>query len=381
MDNLTREDQFSKAFSPYGNRLDTTNDPNIMDLRIKCQQTISQYSSLDIYFDFIDNEAVNAIATKFEGSYFIGIYVGTIKVFGYLARKIASHPKTLFDFGNPSMETNFSKVYNAIIKNANHIIEDDPPAWPATDERQKLCILIYQQSILNILFHEIAHIVNGHIDYVQLLNIGYLEEVQNGKSNLSQMRSLDIQTLEIDADGSSALRTLQELWAIFDSDEDNFKCILHDYRSLFKLWSFVRFMCWRVMENSYVGQDLLGITHPPTAIRHDFTRIACIDLVKGRNAMLIEEYEISMALGVSATDEAFKFLSEIDPITPPLSKQLSILQKTHGAMIFAHWDFLRNQLLEFATDYLKEPNIYNDDNESFELQNAYKQLISHLKAQ
>ncbi|SHN43671.1 hypothetical protein SAMN05216311_11614 [Chitinophaga sp. CF418] len=80
---------------------------------LECRRTISLYSNEDIYFDIIDNDKVNAVAGKLDGSYYIGIYRGAIRVFDSLARKIASHPEILVDFGDPSKETNSNKIYNA----------------------------------------------------------------------------------------------------------------------------------------------------------------------------------------------------------------------------------------------------------------------------
>jgi hypothetical protein len=378
MDSSTRIEQFNRAFSRYGSRLDTTNNAFINDIRLKCQQIISDYSTKDIYFDIVDNANVNAGAKKFEGSYFIGMFRGTIDVFAFLARKFAAHPKILHDFGNPSKEINTNKVYNAIIKNSNSIIEEEPPARPITEERNRLCELIFQQSILNILFHEIAHIINGHVDLMQLSGITGLQEMEAEKLNLTPILSLDSQTLEIDADGFSAQQTLFDILSVFETNNSPYKTILPNYRSVFKLWSFVRFMCWRVMENSYVGERLITLTHPPTGVRQHFTRIACLDLVRGRGADALEEYEISFVLGVSDVDDAFRFLSEIDPVSSQLSKKESSLQITHGAILFGHWDTMREKLMKFTTNDLRAPNIWgNDPHEIKKMYNHFLEKIGY----
>ncbi|WP_345989298.1 hypothetical protein AAEU33_17650 [Chryseobacterium sp. Chry.R1] len=381
MSNQKREEQFSKVFSRYGNRIVTQDDNYLNQFRATCQETLAKYTDLDIYFDIIDNSRVNAVATKYEGSYFIAISKGTIKIFEYYARKFSANPNILSDFGPSNQENNVIKLQNSIIiKDEIYIIEEDPPVSPITKERRTLAELIFSQSILNIIFHELGHIVNGHIDFLESSKIHYLEEVQTESNKLTSILSLHRQTLEIDADAFSAIETLREMLAIFDSKEDKFKEILPNYRSVFKLWSFVRQMCWRIMENNYIGKGLLEITHPPTSLRSQYTRIANLDLVKGRGgSSLLDDFETSYTLGVSQADNAFRIISEMDTIPPVLSKELSNYHFHHGALIFCHWDFIREDLLPLASYSLRDPNIRDDQYN--EILKGYKQVISRLNLQ
>ncbi|WP_333597278.1 hypothetical protein [Chryseobacterium flavum] len=375
MSNLTKEEQFNNLFNKYGNRL-ITNDNSINQFRITARETISKYTNLDIYFDIIDEPRVNAVASKLNDSYFIAIFSGTIQVFDYLIRKICAHPNILTEFGNSSKECKTTKVYNAVIKNSIHIIEENPPVKPVTKERNRLSQLIFTQAVLNIIFHELGHIVNGHLNFLQLSKINYIEEVQIESTKLSSLESLDRQTLEIDADAFSAIETLRELFTIFNSQE--YQDILPCHKSIFKLWSFTRQICWRVMENNYIDKKLLEITHPPTGIRFQYTKIACLDLIKKRGGQkLVDIFEISYESGVYEADEALQTLSEKEQVLPPvLSEKLSTYHFTHGAIIFCHWDTIRVSLLPLDNYCLREPNIYDSANEILEV---YQKIISNAQ--
>jgi hypothetical protein len=377
MSNLKKEEQFSRAFKSYGNRLVAENNHSIDQFRIDCQKAFSKYTHLDIYIDIIDNSMVNAVARKFEDSYFIGIFKGTINILDYYSRKFTSHPNILFDFGSANQENNRTKLYNSIIKNDIHIIDEDPPILPITESRRQLRNLVFSQSILNIVFHELGHIVNGHIDLLKLSHTHSLEEIQMEQTKLTSMESLNRQTLEIDADAFSASETFLEILKVYDSKNDAYREILPNLRSVFKLWSFVRQMCWKIMENDYIGKDLLKITHPPTNLRFRYTRIAGLYIVKERgDADLIDNFEISFSLGVAQADEAFKILCEKETSPLTISKELSNYHFSHGLLIFCHWDFIRESLLPFASYPLRNPNICDDQYN--EILKNYKQVISKL---
>ncbi|RNA62653.1 hypothetical protein D1631_12255 [Chryseobacterium nematophagum] len=375
MNNQNQEEEFDGIFR---NRLITENNNFLRD----CKKIISQFTNMDIYIDIIDNPEVNATAAKSKNSntYFIALNRGTIELFDYYARKFCAHPDILFEFGNSRKENNSIKIYNSIIKNSNHIIEEDPPVKPITEDRQKLYKLVFSQLILNILLHELGHIVNGHIDFLQKSGIDYMEERQEKTKKLTIIQSLDSQTLEIDADAFSAIETLRVLMENFNT-KDIFKTLLPDYKLVFKLWAFVRQVCWRIMENNYIGKDLLEISHPPTGIRHHYSRIACLDLIKGRGGVeLIDLFNDSFALGTAQADEAFKIISETYTIPSPLSEKPSNEHMNHGGYIFCHWDSIRESLITFATYTLRDPNIYDDSSKSKEIKERYKQLILSSKS-
>ncbi|WP_286753861.1 MULTISPECIES: M48 family metalloprotease [Sphingobacterium] len=351
---------------------------SVVGLKEKLNQVAKDFSGpeIDIYVDFIDDTTVNAFATKIENTYFIGINIGVLSLYDFFAQKISANPNLLVEFGESAGESDTELIDLKSINDSN-VLENVLKPKPTTKSRTILANWIFQQSILNIFFHELGHILNGHVDLLLSGGVGFIQEYSSVKSKMSAMASLDRQTMEIDADAYSARSTFNTLMEEYNTNYQGCRDILKNENYVFRLWAFVRMLSWRILENNFIGENLLSITHPPTSLRYVFSRVSIVSLLSYRN-MDVDQFHIAYMSGSNEADHALKTILTNNFISDTLPGNIGILHNTHGAIIFCHWDDLREKLLQKTHIPLRDPNVFFDTEADREFQNQYKLLRERI---
>ena len=121
MDQLDQE--FNQAFAHKGGIWDLSElDENTYFKKLlkTCRNSISKFQNPtrnlpEYHMGIINNPEFNAVAKKYNGKYFIGIYVGTIMILDNLFKRMLSNPNILTSYGVASSETNTNKIFNAQI--------------------------------------------------------------------------------------------------------------------------------------------------------------------------------------------------------------------------------------------------------------------------
>lgn len=366
-----KKQTFNKLFECKGG----ISTMDLDELRDSLLKQFKRHTNIDIYLDFINNSEVNAVVAKFEGSYYIGINEGCLPVFNFLARKIAANPDILSEFGESGGENNRSKVQYLL---NIYPVEGEVKEEPLTQTRRYLALAIYTQLILNVAFHELGHILNGHIDLISSAKVNFLEERQSDDDKVTRLQSYDHQTLEIDADAFSAIETLRELREMQSSPDEPYQELFPDDKKLIKLWSFIRTLGWRLMEVNVKPENLLSIKHPPTNIRFDFSRVAGYENYKYLG-FDIEHFNENYYTGAEEVNTAIRMLSITDPLPISLNFEKNPQEMTHASFIFFHWDEIREKLKKHATIGLRDANIL-DTPAAQPLIEAYNNMKSLFKS-
>lgn len=168
----------------------------------------------NIYFDYIDNAYFNAVASiSSEGIYLIGLNVGSVIIIYDLFFRMLANPNILQHIGMSSLEKNVQPTIRNYYTDANlMLIYGDfdynkyQMAIPLDKVRQIYARHLVDIAIDFLVAHELTHIINGHIDYLnEKSDISEYEErifVYNENDVLTR------QTLEMDADSLAVSKGL-----------------------------------------------------------------------------------------------------------------------------------------------------------------------------
>jgi hypothetical protein len=157
-----------------------------------------------IHFDFILNSSVNAIAFKANDTYFIGVTGGTIAMLQLVFGRMLADRRLLTHIGNPQEESNHDPLSTPLIPNATKMYLSGAH-WVMPRSRMRISYFghLFDQALLFLIGHEVAHIVRGHVDYWQSKHSGaFFAEAES--SAIDDDDRLERQTLEADADRRSA---------------------------------------------------------------------------------------------------------------------------------------------------------------------------------
>jgi hypothetical protein len=171
-------------------------------------QVIEEYSACvpwraqvpKLHFDYIDDFNVNACAFSAEGCGFIGFNGGTVVRFAdFFARCLA---------GDWMFVADECRAHN------QRIDLDPVESWPATPEdyvrigfakfpedppRQQFMFALLQFALDFILDHELAHIIHGHLGWLEQRGSGDIY-VEHSSASARSEDPMIRQTLEFDAD-------------------------------------------------------------------------------------------------------------------------------------------------------------------------------------
>ena len=132
------------------------------------------FSPFEVEFAYINNPRLNAQVKLFvlEDKAYIGLNVGSaFTIFNYFFQAL-SHPNLLTNIGNPKSEENEKKKIQGVIFNINSdgtinqtYMNGQPMIeyFPNDPIRMNYARLLSLHSIIFLIEHEIAHLVNGHL--------------------------------------------------------------------------------------------------------------------------------------------------------------------------------------------------------------------------
>lgn len=141
---------------------------------------------------------------------FVGVSYGSSYVLGNLYGRLLAHPDVFSDFGDAQNESALNETFDFIPSSTDNFAFD--LILPKCPLRSKLAITFKNLAHDFLFFHELTHLRNGHLEFVN--------EKFGHKSTSSTLEALGeltgkdgmiFQTLEIDAD-CGAISTLLNTW-------------------------------------------------------------------------------------------------------------------------------------------------------------------------
>jgi hypothetical protein len=309
-----------------------------------------------IHLDFVSNENVNAFAFKSDGKYYIGLTYGTIYLLELIFMRMLSDSH-LFDIvGNPNEESDNLPPLAGFLPQAKKMYQAGKIAKrPKTIKRQYYAIHLFDQALLFLIGHEIAHITLGHIDYMQSKSKAAL--VAEMEWNAPDSEGLiERQCLEAQADMRSVFSRIESIklsHIAYASNASKFPSwldsnpsearLIFDWafamNSLFRLFGDVRFNSSQLATNSY----------PPLPLRRAMaTEIAYSAVMARWNPALKEKTLHALQTAMKYSEHAFAMILGEEISIGGLADAYSTLGKEHHKHLLEYSFRLQKQLAPFS---------------------------------
>lgn len=302
--------------------------------------------------DYIDNTLLNAVASKKDGKYYIGIYAGTFILLNELFLRMMSSPNIYPEIGDSSKEVPTKKLFNPHqfdLSIYSMCKPDDEDVMPK-DPTRRLYAALLTKTALNFLFdHEYAHIAFGHVDYLAASQkIFSMEE-----NEIIKVDPLNYQTLEMDADcfathqGMLLLKKINDSPLIVKEQRRPFYCGWENgmFNWLFAVYSLFRIFGYK----NYKLSELLQYTHPPTGIRQRIISASVMDTLADRIHAGITEKLIDINHEViDKVENAFNEISESELDRNAINFAYTSEANQHIGVIIENWKVVKPHLAPYS---------------------------------
>ena len=266
------------------------------------------------YIDIIDNNEPNAYATKSGNKYFIGITSGAIVLIYDTFFRIMSSKKILTDVGDPSKGMEAKKTLNPTLTELGQLTlpkEHHETSAPIDNTR-----ILFAQQLIKMVFefliwHEFAHVIFGHVDYVHsVLGSFEIEEIEGEKEPHNWLDALVSQTLEMEADGFATNRGLDILDVLItnpDALTSELRPYLNDWSSAIKMWVFAIYTFFRLFSNQNNVRGIEKASHPVPAVRSILVLATVCTILQPKNdAAFLERVSKICIDAAAAVEGAFE---------------------------------------------------------------------------
>jgi hypothetical protein len=365
-------DEFARAMRAQGGRVDTsTLDPKLGRIFEREAGRARTYvkSASDavprlppIYFDFIDNGSINAVAFRTEAGYAIGVNAGVVLRFFAIFGRAMADPQTLPWIGQSHIECrDLPPIADLFTENLSEYGVVDGRAAVARDPFRRLYGFHCAQTAFDFLVsHEVTHIANGHVDLEhEVNNVAALIEF-NSTQSVSAERLLARQTLEMDADCGAAsdgagtlLRKVMQPpifgqpWSEFYQESERaFFALMFSYHSLFRIFGDAQF----------TAHELVSSWYPPFRLRQYLVSATVLTYLHNKCATnLLDAWQNSNERNVIAESEKmFAALTGTKASVAGMEDALSPDGREHLNRLETNWaTIIRPKLLPLA--YAKLP--------------------------
>jgi len=314
------------------------------------------YSPFDVEFAYIDSSKVNAQVKLFvyDDKSYIGLNVGSaLIIFNYFFQ-ILSHPNLLLEIGNSNSEKYKKKKIQGVTFNINSdgtsnlVCAKGQPMieyFPVDKIRLDYARLLSLHSIIFIIDHEIAHLVNGHLAF--------------GEHSYFSGNKLDIfseQVLEWDADSwafsQGVNRTIKHISLSPNEMPEPIRWVYSSFENDLSAWLFSIISFFLL--NSALPFDIDKLEcdqHPPDALRASFALSTTLECLSAKsNEKLALKYQ-DMNLGVDVLKQSVDTISMLigNPIyLEEVKKAFSEPVLYHIQRLDSRWKEMRPLLEPFA---------------------------------
>jgi hypothetical protein len=362
----SEQSKFNNIFANRGGIF----DPSICDLAI-CPgfSKLFEYSKMEfysrletmrmvnpklpeVYLDYINNSELNAVATKVEGKYYIGVNMGAVLLLHDLFNRLLTSPLNFPHIGD-SINEKAKKIYNPELTDFSTLLVacDTSDLQGAKDsQRRDYAVHLTALSINFLLFHEYGHIVNGHVDLLGHLYKDFtIAEFNNNSSGFNSIMS---QTMEMDADQFAFtfnlwfldLFTQEPVKKVFN------KLLYKDFVAGITDLLFASYSMFRLFGHKNCAiEQLFKHTHPPVGIRQRFIFRTLDCLMKSRLGDTLDELISKTIVNV---EKAFCNISESTLEMGAIKKAYENDLEELMHIVTCNWNNLKPQLDPYAYNTL-----------------------------
>lgn len=357
--------QFNKHFAQYGGHFDYRMlvKPEILGGRLELLRDEinrirknTRHNLPEVYIDYINNVSLNALVSKTDEGYFIGINIGTYFILESLFFRILASKNILIEFGDVSKEKELNKLFNAQITDLDLLFALSPPEEPNIPQdtnRHLLAQILTFNTLLFLTTHEYGHIISGHLGLVgEITKLSTMEEALETPEYL-RINPLLSQTLEMDADSfgcKSGVERLITLYMNIYSLGPEIKPFFSSLETSLFLWCFSIYCLFRLFAHKSIDTSKIKeSSHPLPSIRQVIIMgTAKPVLEKAKLTDLAEKLDILMPQAVLEAEKAFKEISEqgFDARALILSGQPEAYNQVSA--IYDNWNNVRPLLEKYA---------------------------------
>jgi hypothetical protein len=314
--------------------------------------------------NFIDNPAVNAVASKLPASeqYYLGIHIGTFHILNDLFLRMLSSRTILPWVGDASKEKDTCKLFNPQITDLDQLFlakYNDPQGFMPFDYQRGYFAANYAKTALNFLFdHECGHIVSGHVRWVAGMGFTSMEEQDAPRAGISGM---DSQTLEMDADGFAAHHGILYMhWLMQGADllPKEKAAFIKDWETVLFNWTFAVYSLFRLFGyREYDNSRLTSYSHPPPGIRQRLMMLNLNQLLRYRLQVQFNKDPFDIMFdAIDHVEFAFNELSETPIKRNVLDFAYTEAGGRHLELILQNWPLMRDKLENHHYGYLAKAN-------------------------
>ncbi len=123
-----------------------------------------------VHLGVVQSHLLNAFAAEDSGWFLIGIYKGTYPFLLTVAARMLCDRRVLPNIGDPEKELELHEVPVTNLLSMEHTRREEKQPFPKCPVRHQYAHLLYQEIMEFLIFHELAHIVRGHVGYLSSLN-------------------------------------------------------------------------------------------------------------------------------------------------------------------------------------------------------------------
>jgi hypothetical protein len=219
-----------------------------------------------VYADFVQNPEFNAQAVPAGGMHLIVIFDGMPVVTTAIVRRMLADCRLFRHVGNVGVEADALPLYSRITPNASELLKTITAVAPKDDHRLIYCYHLQNTVFDFIAAHELTHIAHGHIAYMNAEYGRPMIDELNWKPGTPK-GSLEVQTMEMDADFNSAklmMQTIDRLWKERATLPPPMKEYYADRpKAVYDAGVAICIMCRMFGDESISGVDLTRSEHPP----------------------------------------------------------------------------------------------------------------------
>lgn len=297
----------------------------------------------NIYVDFIHNAAINAIATRDNDCYYIGVTTGALFMLRAVIGRMLSDSRVFSFVGDPHEESSSLPPIVEYSINADAMLKNGLPLTPRNGIRQAYAEFLQDQAIMFLVGHELTHITHGHVDYLMSEHeSSFTSELElHGGRNLQQ--AFERQALEQDADRCSVISRIDSLrvttknpnvgrapWA---PDDDSPAYLIRDWsislNILFRLFGDIRF----------THVDINNSNHPPVPLRRAMCEVAAYWAVCNQwDQTLRHAAEQSLVSGREEAERAFSIMLGQPSSTEDLREAFSEEGREYAVRLEEYWN-------------------------------------------
>lgn len=300
----------------------------------------------EINFNLIDNLALNATAALYKKDFYIGVNFGTINILEDIFLKIN------FDKSDYSAEYPKINLLNTD-KGLEYNPDSDSSFLPFSNADYDKSLEHTQLVYRFIMYHEICHIMRGHVSYYSDMSGLYLQEVSN--DNPSESINL-LQTLEMDADSFAINRILNDFFSNAILIKNKETTIYQDLESCIYNLTYCIYIFFRIF--GFYSLDISKIkdnSHPKPAIRMSWILYNISTILIAKN---IPNIDYILSKTVVAAVNAEKDINEITFFDNQILKMNEVIISSdlakYTAQILENWKLIKPDLEKFTFSTLPD---------------------------